>query len=45
VFTVTPDHPGCDKYDVAAQGLVSHHYRPRNGHTEVLTAVPVCLAG
>ena len=36
-FTVTPDHLGFDEYDVAAQGLVSHHYWPRNGHTEVLS--------
>jgi SAM-dependent methyltransferase len=25
-FTVTPEHLGFDEYDVAAQGLVSHHY-------------------
>jgi Methyltransferase domain len=36
-FTVTPDHLGFDEYDVAAQGLVSRHYWPRNGHTEVLS--------
>lgn len=36
-FTVTPDHLGFDEYDVAAQGLVSHHYWPRDGRTEVLS--------
>jgi len=36
-FTVTPDHLGFDEYDVAAQGLVSHHYWLRNDHTEVLS--------
>jgi len=36
-FTVTPDHLGFDEYDVAVQGLVSRHYWPRNGHTEVLS--------
>lgn len=25
-FTVTPEHLGFDEYDIAAQGLVSHHY-------------------
>jgi len=25
-FAVTPTHLGFDEYDVAAQGLVSHHY-------------------
>jgi hypothetical protein len=25
-FTVTPTHLGFDEYDVAVQGLVSHHY-------------------
>jgi hypothetical protein len=25
-FTVTPTHLGFDEYDVASQGLVSHHY-------------------
>lgn len=36
-FTVTADHLGFDEYDIAAQGLVSHHYWPRDGHTEVLS--------
>lgn len=26
-FTVTGDHLGFDEYDLAQQGLVSHHYR------------------
>jgi SAM-dependent methyltransferase len=29
-FSVTPDHLGIDEYDVAEQGLVSHHYRNRD---------------
>ena len=29
-FSVTPDHLGIDEYDVARQGLVSHHYRNRD---------------
>ena len=30
-FSVTPTHLGIDEYDVAAQGLVSHHYTLRDG--------------
>lgn len=30
-FAVTPDRLGFDEYDVANQGLVSHHYRVENG--------------
>jgi SAM-dependent methyltransferase len=26
-FTVEPDHLGFDEYDIARQGLISHHYR------------------
>jgi SAM-dependent methyltransferase len=33
-FTVTPTRLGFDEYDVAAQGLVSHHYRAVDGHLE-----------
>lgn len=33
-FTVTPTHIGIDEYDVASQGLVSHHYRVGGGATE-----------
>jgi SAM-dependent methyltransferase len=30
-FDVTPEHVGFDEYDVANQGLISHHYDPRDG--------------
>jgi SAM-dependent methyltransferase len=30
-FDVSPEHVGFDEYDVARQGLVSHHYYPREG--------------
>ncbi len=30
-FTVTPTRLGFDEYDIAAQGLVSHHYWVVNG--------------
>lgn len=30
-FEVSPDHVGLDEYDVATQGLVSHHLWPENG--------------
>jgi Methyltransferase domain len=30
-FDVTPEHLGFDEYDVANQGLISHHYDPRDG--------------
>jgi SAM-dependent methyltransferase len=30
-FSVTPAHVGVDEYDVAGQGLVSHHYRTIDG--------------
>jgi SAM-dependent methyltransferase len=33
-FTVTPEHLGFDEYDVAHQGLVSHHYWLREGRAE-----------
>lgn len=33
-FTVTPEHLGFDEYDVAVQGLVSHHYWMRDGAFE-----------
>jgi hypothetical protein len=33
-FTVTPAHLGFDEYDVAAQGLVSHHYWVAAGKAE-----------
>jgi SAM-dependent methyltransferase len=34
-FTVRPDRLGFDEFDVAAQGLVSHHYRVTGGRLEV----------
>jgi SAM-dependent methyltransferase len=33
-FTVTPTHLGFDEYDVATQGLVSHHYWVIDGQLE-----------
>jgi SAM-dependent methyltransferase len=38
-FTVTPTRLGFDEYDIAAQGLVSHHYRAIDGQLEV-TSMP-----
>jgi len=35
-FTVEPDHLGFDSYDVANQGLVSHHYLVSDGRLEVV---------
>jgi SAM-dependent methyltransferase len=34
-FTVTPTRLGFDEYDVANQGLISHHYRVEDGKLEV----------
>lgn len=31
-FTITDDHLGFDEYDVATQGLVSHHFTRADGH-------------
>jgi SAM-dependent methyltransferase len=31
VFAATEEHVGIDEYDTVAQGLISHHYRPRTG--------------
>jgi SAM-dependent methyltransferase len=36
-FDVSPTHLGFDEYDVARQGLVSHHYWIRDGEAEVLS--------
>jgi SAM-dependent methyltransferase len=36
-FDVTPTHIGFDEYDVANQGLVSHHYWFENGEVEVFS--------
>jgi SAM-dependent methyltransferase len=38
-FTVTPRRLGLDEYDVAAQGLISHHYRVGAGDVAV-TSIP-----
>jgi len=37
-FTVTPTHLGFDEYDVASQGLISHHYWVVDGQLETLSA-------
>lgn len=39
VFEATDDHIGIDEYDVANQGLVSHHFAKRDGRWE-LSSVP-----
>jgi SAM-dependent methyltransferase len=36
-FTVTATHVGFDEYDVATQGLVSHHYWITGGRAETLS--------
>jgi SAM-dependent methyltransferase len=36
-FDVSPTHVGFDEYDVALQGLVSHHYWIADGKVEVLS--------
>ena len=36
-FTVRPTRLGFDEYDVAAQQLVSHHYRVIDGHLDVFS--------
>jgi SAM-dependent methyltransferase len=37
IFDVSPQHVGFDEYDVAQQGLVSHHYWIADGAVEVLS--------
>jgi len=37
-FTVTPAHLGFDEYDIAAQGLVSHHYWVLDGQLEIFSS-------
>jgi SAM-dependent methyltransferase len=37
-FTVTPTHLGFDEYDLARQGLISHHYWAVDGHLESFSA-------
>jgi SAM-dependent methyltransferase len=34
-FAVTPTHLGFDEYDVASQGLISHHYTVGDGRLEL----------
>jgi SAM-dependent methyltransferase len=36
-FTVTPTHLGFDEYDVASQGLISHHYWVADGRLETFS--------
>jgi SAM-dependent methyltransferase len=36
-FTVTPTHLGFDEYDIAAQGLISHHYWVEGDQLEALS--------
>ena len=38
-FNVSPEHVGIDEYDVASQGLVSHHYSRVDGKYE-LRSIP-----
>ena len=37
-FTVTPTHLGFDEYDIAVQGLISHHYWVVDGQLENFSA-------
>ena len=37
-FTVTPRHLGFDEYDIAAQGVISHHYWMTGGEPETFSA-------
>jgi len=37
-FTVTPAHLGFDEYDIASQGLVSHHYWVIDGQLEIFSS-------
>ena len=44
-FDVSPSHLGFDEYDVAHQGLISHHYWIEDGRVEVfLPAVSLRVA-
>jgi SAM-dependent methyltransferase len=36
-FDVTPTHLGFDEYEVASQGLISHHYSAVDGRLEVVS--------
>jgi len=37
-FTVTPRHLGFDEYDIATQGVISHHYWVDGGELETFSA-------
>jgi SAM-dependent methyltransferase len=37
-FTVTSQHLGFDEYDIAAQGVISHHYWVMNGELDTFSA-------
>jgi SAM-dependent methyltransferase len=37
-FTVTPERLGFDEYEIATQGLISHHYWIEDGELEVFAA-------
>jgi SAM-dependent methyltransferase len=37
-FTVTPTHLGVDEYNIAVQGLVSHHYWVVEGQLEIFSS-------
>ena len=37
LFDVSPEHLGFDEYDVARQGLISHHYWIEDGGVEILS--------
>lgn len=37
-FTVTPRHLGLDEYDIAAQGVISHHYWMTGEQAETFSA-------
>ena len=41
-FTVSDSRLGFDEYDIAAQGLISHHYWIADGKVEVF-APPSCV--
>ena len=43
-FSLTPTHLGVDEFDVANQGLISHHYEFDDGNGSALGPVPLRLA-
>ena len=42
-FDVTPTHLGFDEYDVASQGLISHHYSVVDGRLDVVSVPFRCV--